>query len=496
MSFWGTFSAVGNSLTAQEREKREAERAAKDAEYIDGQRARNVKAQDEEQSYQNQIKAVARPQPIAGPMPVDEATGQEAPRPMAQGVMGAAAARARASIAEEFGKMDDSTKYKRIAEEAEKEGATGFITGVRGAAPDAATLAKSGGSAFFDIPEDTIKAYDAAGKIKVPAGARAQAYIVKRPDGSETTDVRLLDAAGKPIYNSLNTIEQAITMGAAQRMEADQTERKLGHQAQQIRQQGVYQHGVLKSHEDDRKLRADLERAKLNMSDQQFQQTYGLKKTEMDLDAYRASTERIKATAGGAPGGVTREDVNKADDWLKDSFTTTDLTSGAKGVDWKGFDFARQITLAAMSTNGGDAGGAAIQGKRAHEAIMRAAGGDPQAAQALMEQALMRLRNPGAAQQGGQPQGQAPAQPGQVPQPRVARPQPVQDPVVAQLSQAQAELQRWGSRQRAADPAGFERARQALAAAEAAAAQAQQPPELTPAERAQVSRPSFRLPTP
>lgn len=195
----------------------------------------------------------------------------------------------------------------------------------------------------------------------------------------------------------------------------------------------------------------------------------------------RAASARASGGANGQQAAVNWDD--KADERLYSHYGTEDPTTGAKSRDGQGIDFAKQVALAISARNGGDtlrAVGMAIdidsQLKARADAAVKASGGKLTPADAIRQERNNFL----SAKQPQVVPGTSPAAPpaapaAAVPQPRMGAAAKAATPQEANLdaakqafARAQADLQKFGSRQRQADPEGFARAQQAAAAAEAA----------------------------
>ncbi len=203
-----------------------------------------------------------------------------------------------------------------------------------------------------------------------------------------------------------------------------------------------------------------------------------------------AASERAASARASGGGGANGQQAavnwdDKADERLYSHYGTEDPTTGAKSRDGQGIDFAKQVALAISARNGGDtlrAVGMAIdidsQLKARADAAVKASGGKLTPADAIRQERnnFLSAKQPQVVP-GTTPAPAAPAAApaAAVPQPRMGAAAKAATPQEANLdaakqafARAQADLQKFGSRQRQADPEGFARAQQAATAAEAA----------------------------
>lgn len=128
------------------------------------------------------------------------------------------------------GKIEESDRLHKRADELKTEGALEFIKDLRTSVPDAAEIEKSGGVAPVTISEASRKNFDGLGKMRLPEGAQAQAFVQTLEDGTKIADIRLLDKNGKVLVPSANTVEGMIGMSLAERQAQQRDERTIRRQ--------------------------------------------------------------------------------------------------------------------------------------------------------------------------------------------------------------------------------------------------------------------------
>lgn len=259
------------------------------------------------------------------------------------------------------GKTSEATQYAQLAERLESEGITGFLDANFAKAPGVDEIRK-GKLGDFDL--QGLDDFNAAGKLRVPEGAKGRWQVLRLPNGQEIADFQVVGADGKPV----------------ERTSARQVEAIYGY------------------------TRAERDRRASDL--------YAQGKT-IEHQARMDATARQKL-AGPAPAPVWDD---KADDFLKKRYTVTDET-GKTSVDGQGLQFAKAVALAQARRNGGDTTAALGFAFDIDNRIRAEAGGDPEKVRTMRAELLQR------AAQGMGPQAAPPAATGRPTAQTTSQPQP------------------------------------------------------------------------
>lgn len=369
-----------------------------------------------------------------------------------------------ATAYDKAGQPDVAERYRALARQARDEGALELVDAIRGAAPSIdAVRGTKAGFVSHEIPAEALQTYNGVGKWRVAPGTMVQSFVSKNTYGDEVLDHRLVRPDGTVVLDSLNMAARFVGMDPSQR-------------AAVLDRDAAARHTTEKDERDFRQRTANDDR------------NYGLRKQEVEdkglLRAAQAEAAAARAAAAGkapSPGPLWDD---KADTFLRTRYTITDPTTGQTAVDGQGLQFAKQIALAQARRNGGDTTSALGYAFEVDQRIHQQAGSDPAKVAALRQQLLATLSAapaPAPAAPAAQPRptaqpsspaqrsGTAPAPRAQAAAPAPAAPSaPAEPPEGPRLDAARQRaaavyqaLQRYGSRQRAADPQGFERTRQA-----------------------------------
>ncbi|MCU7372868.1 hypothetical protein PEC18_18885 [Paucibacter sp. O1-1] len=209
---------------------------------------------------------------------------------------------------------------------------------------------------------------------------------------------------------------------------------------------------------------------------------------EMDLrtksEARRAAhDDRIagiaeRKAAGATSGGALWTD--KDDAFIRKHFSTKDQATGQATVDAGGMRFAKELAFAGAQANGGDTTSSIAKALEADAQIRASAGNDPKKIEELRQGYLDRLygRQPkegatkATATATGQPTQQSRPAAQKRPEPQLPPDEQALAAAKQELAAAAATVQRYGSRQRQADPEGFKASMAAVQAAQAKVASA------------------------
>lgn len=257
------------------------------------------------------------------------------------------------------GKTAEATQYAQLAERLEAEGITGFLDANFARAPGLDEIRK-GKLPDFDL--QGLDDFNAAGKVRVPEGAKGRWQVLKLPNGQEIPDFQVVGADGKPV------------------------ERASARQVEAI-------YGFTRAERDRR-----------------ASELYAQGKT-IEHQARMDATARQKVAGSGAAAAAPVWD-KEADDFLKKRYTVTDET-GKTAVDGQGLQFAKAVALAQARRNGGDTTAALGFAFDIDNRIRAEAAGDHEKVRTMRAELLQR------AAQGMGPQAApstAPAQPSAQPQ--------------------------------------------------------------------------------
>ena len=220
------------------------------------------------------------------------------------------------------GKASEATQYAQLAERLESEGITGFLDANFAKAPGVDAIRK-GKLPDFDL--QGLDDFNAAGKLRVPEGAKGRWQVLKLPNGQEIADFQVVGADGKPV----------------ERASARQVEAIYGY------------------------TRAERDRRASDL--------YAQGKT-IEHQARMDATARQKVAGSAAALAPVWDD--KADDFLKKRYTVTDET-GKTVVDGPGLQFAKALALSKARQNGGDTTSALGFAFDIDNEMRAQAGGDP-----------------------------------------------------------------------------------------------------------------------
>lgn len=308
------------------------------------QAARQKRLQDEQDALDARLKADAAPVMVQPELAPDQAgpqawragagawTGAEAEAQQQAGVANSmpAVLRRQAATMQGAGKvLEADTRLKR-AQELEKEGVLDALRGIRAAmpAPESITGTRAG-FVSFDIPEDVRKNFDAQGKIKIPAGAVAQAYMRTLDDGTSIPDFRIVTGDGKrTVLESAAQVEGAIGMTLAERTKQAQADRKFKLDRED------------KLADNDRQRRRDESDA-----------AYRDRMARVAERQARAAERQAAAAVQPQAAPMWHADADKR---INDLYKTEDPTTGAKRFDSEGAEFARIVAQRATVRLGGD----------------------------------------------------------------------------------------------------------------------------------------------
>jgi hypothetical protein len=362
------------------------------------------------------------------------------------------AARAQADVLTKAGKPLEAQQLRDFADRMDNEGALKFIdANVRNLKEPGEEFALSG-----------LDEFNAAGHIKAPPGAKGRSTRIKLPNGQQVNDFEVIDADGKVILPSARRVEALYGLSRAERMRAERDDFKDGrtaqHQADTLKATTDYHAGQLKISQQN----ADTASA-----------------TQRSTAGHQARMADI-AAAGAEPKVKTAEstfDQKTAADIAKDTVKREAEEAGAAGKPMTGAQIAKrtdEIVHALFVQHQNRFGLTMVQSR------LGMAANDPQLYAREYGEAVKRVPQQVLAQMGFNPPAQAAQTPVPRPNPAAARatgPAQPADPGGGAVDtarqahmMAQQALMKWGSRQRAADPAGFA---QAQAAAEATARQLQ-----------------------
>lgn len=348
-------------------------------------------------------------------------TLQEAQRAAAAQSSEAAVMRRQSKVMRAAGRPAEALQYAQLADRLEAEGITGFLDANLARAPAIEVLRK-GPVGDFDL--QGLDDFNAAGKLRIPAGAKGRWQALKLPNGQEIPDFTVVGADGQPV----------------ERITARQLEAVFGYSRSE--------------------------------RDRRASELYAQGRT---LEHQARMADAARQRVANAPAAPLWDD--KADEFLKKRYTVTDET-GRTSVDGRVLQFAKAVALAQAHRNGGDATAALGFAFDIDNRIRAEAGGDPEKIRLLRAELLQRAVQPVAAAEvpaGGlqqRPPGEPAAAGGRVERPPVQA--PMQAPVQARMAAPAREQAPAGSPQAAWD------ARQA--------AQRQQQAEREAAQAAVVQR--------
>jgi len=205
-----------------------------------------------------------------------------------------------ADVYAKAGQIDQYDKLHTRADDLKNEGALQVINDLRTAMPSPDALA-DGKTVDIMIPESVRQNFDGMGKLRVPPGAKAQAFM-----NDDTPDIRIVGQDGKVIVGSANTLEGIIGMSASERrkqaleLSKVKSEDKYKTTMTGIAQQnadtakkeaadkGLYYSGIVKSKEDAIDAKPD----RMSEADK-----YTLQ--DINKRAELINSEIVKAQAGG-----------------------------------------------------------------------------------------------------------------------------------------------------------------------------------------------------